>query len=140
MTLSNYRTSLIFLILTIVYSISFLVTYADSGTKLNSTVDSSQVQNVTIQKTLGTANFSNIKCSQGPDHILLEGQFHNGDVAYKVIFLRMLIFDQTGNLITTGNGYIADIKPHEIKNFNAITRFNGDFSLCDIQIDNAIPK
>lgn len=135
-----FRTSIAFSISTILYIASFLLVYADSGNDSNSTMPISQLQNATMQQMPDATNFSDIKCSKGLGHVLLEGQFHNGDIAYKVIFLRMSIFDQTGNLLTTGNGYISDIKPHEIKNFNAITRFNGDFSSCDIQIDNAIPK
>jgi hypothetical protein len=85
-------------------------------------------------------SFSNVTCSEGIGNVLLTGQFNNNDTFYKVIFLKMLILDRNGHVLSMGNGYISDAKPHEIKNFNAITRFSSDFSSCLIQIDNVIPK
>ncbi len=117
----------------------FFVSYAYSDNDLSSPTNNPYSSNTISQMTNGT-NFSNVKCSGGLNHVLLEGVFHNGIIAYKVIFLRMMIFDKTGTLLAMGSGYIADIKPHEIKDFNAIARFNGNFTSCNIQIDNAIPK
>lgn len=140
-TYTNFLISFAFLISCTICITSFLSAHAtDSGNDSNSVTDNSQIQNVSMKQISNATNFSNIKCSKGLDHVLLEGQFHNGDIAYKVIFLRMSIFDETGSLLTTGSGYISDVKPHEIKDFNAITRFNGNFSSCTVQIDNAIPK
>ena len=87
-----------------------------------------------------TFSFSNIICTEGIGNVLLIGQFNNNDTFYKVIFLKMLIHDKNGQVIATGNGDISNIKPHETKIFNAITRFSGNFSSCTIQIDNAISK
>lgn len=71
---------------------------------------------------------------------MLTGQYTNGDTPYRVIFLKMLVLDENGHTIATGNGNISDIGVHEIKTFNAITRFSGNFSSCTVQIDNSIPK
>jgi hypothetical protein len=71
---------------------------------------------------------------------MLTGQYTNGDTPYKVIFLKMLVLDKNGHTIATGNGNIPDIGAYEIKTFNAITRFSGNFSSCTVQIDNSIPK
>lgn len=107
----------------IFYIIPLLEAYGDSGTT-NSSAHS----------------FSNITCSEGIGNVLLIGQFNNNDTFYRVIFLKMLIHGKNDQILTTGNGYISDIKPHETKIFNSITRFNGNFSSCTIQIDNVISK
>jgi hypothetical protein len=96
--------------------------------------DSSGTTNSTIQ------SFSNFSCTKGIGNVMLTGQYTNGDTPYRVIFLKMLLFDENGHTIATGYGNIPDIGAHEIKTFNAITRFSGNFSSCTVQIDNAIPK
>lgn len=120
--------------------ITYLAAYADSGDNSNSAIVSMKVKNTTIQSLLNVTIFSDMKCSKGLEHVLLEGKFHNGNTAYNVVFLKMSIFDKTGRVLATGSGYVHDVKSYEIKNFNAISRFNGNFSSCDVQIDNAIPK
>lgn len=136
----NYFSSGTFLIASVIYLVSFLTAYADSGNNLNTTDNNSYLQNETIPQMPNGTSFSNVKCNSGLGHVLMIGQFHNGDIGYRVIFLRMSIFDKHGSLLGGGNGYIFDVKPHETKSFDAITRFNGNFSSCGIQIDNAIPK
>jgi hypothetical protein len=116
-------TNYIFFIISLLYITSLSWVYGDSGTTVSSSY-----------------NFSNVTCSEGIGNVLLTGQFNNNDTFYKVIFLKMLILDKNGHVLAMGNGYISDVKPHEIKIFNAITRFNSDFSSCSVQIDNVIPK
>ena len=113
----------IFLIISLFYIISLSEAYGDSGPTV-----------------LSTYSISNVTCSQGIGNVFLIGQFNNNDTFYRVIFLKMLIHDKNGNVLATGNGNISDIKPHETKIFNAITRFSGTFHSCTIQIDNAISK
>ena len=105
------------------YVISLSEAYGDSGTTNSPSY-----------------SFSNTTCSKGIGNVLLTGQFNNNDTFYRVIFLKMLIHDKDGHVLATGNGNISDIKPHETKIFNAITRFSGNFSSCTIQIDSVIPK
>lgn len=96
--------------------------------------DSAESTNSAIQ------SFSNFTCTKGIGSVVLTGQYTNGDIPYKVIFLKMLLLDENGHTVATGNGNISAIGAHEIKAFNAIARFNGNFSSCTVQIDNAIPK
>ena len=118
-----FPTSSIFLIISLFYIISLSEAYGASETPISSTY-----------------NFSNVTCSEGIGNVLLIGQFNNNDTFYRVIFLKMLIHDKNDNVLATGSGYISDIKPHETKTFNAITRFSSTFSSCTIQIDNTISK
>ena len=85
-------------------------------------------------------NFGNFTCTAGIGNIFLTGQFSNGDIHYMVIFLKMLVLDKNGQILSTGYGNISDVKPHEIKEFSAVARFSGSFSSCMIQVDSAIPK
>lgn len=113
----------IFFIVLFFYILSLSEAYGDSGTTNSSSY-----------------SFSNITCSEGIGNVLLIGQFNNNDTFYRVIFLKMLIQGKDGQVLATGNGNISDVKPHETKIFNAITRFSGDFSSCTIQIDSVIQK
>ena len=113
----------IFFIISLLYNILLSEVYGDSETIVSHTF-----------------SFSNITCTGGIGNVLLIGQFNNNDTFYRVIFLKMLLHDKNGQILATGNGNISNIKPHETKAFNAITRFSGNFSSCTIQIDNTIPK
>ncbi|HZS74507.1 MAG TPA: FxLYD domain-containing protein [Candidatus Nitrosotalea sp.] len=117
-------TSLVFLVLFSSYMGSVPWIQADSSGTTNSTIQS----------------FSNFTCAREIGSVMLTGQYTNGDTPYKVIFLKMLVLDKNGHTIATGNGNIPDIGAYEIKTFNAITRFSGNFSSCTVQIDNLIPK
>ena len=117
-------TSLVLLALFSSYMESIPGIHADSAGTTNSTIQS----------------FSNFTCTKGIGNVMLTGQYTNGDTPYRVIFLKMFLLDEKGHTIATGNGNISDIGAHEIKIFDAITRFSGNFSSCTVQIDNAIPK
>ena len=121
----SYFLSINFVFFTIssFYAISFSEAYGYSGTTNSSSY-----------------SFSNITCSEGIGNVLLIGQFNNNDTFYRVIFLKMLIHGKDGQVLATGNGNISDIKPHETKIFDAITRFSGNFTSCAIQIDSVIPR
>lgn len=116
-------TNSIFFIISLLYITSLSEVYGDSGTTVSPTF-----------------SFSNVTCTEGIGHVLLIGQFNNNGTFYRVIFLKMFIQDRNGQVLAAGSGNISDIKPHETKIFNAITRFSGSFSSCTIQVDNAIPK
>ena len=101
---------------------------------------SQEVWGDSSETTTPTQSFSNFTCTAGIGNVLLTGQFTNGDTPYKVIFLKMLVLDQNGHTISTGNGNISNIKAHDTVTFSAIARFSGNFSSCTVQIDSAIPK
>lgn len=113
----------IFIIISLLYIPSILEAYGDSGTTVSPTF-----------------SFSNVTCTNGIGNVLLIGQFNNNGTFYRIIFLKILVHDTNGHDLATGYGNISDIKPHETKMFNAVTRFSGNFSSCEIQVDNVIPK
>ncbi|HET6458249.1 MAG TPA: hypothetical protein VFG24_05175 [Nitrosopumilaceae archaeon] len=84
--------------------------------------------------------FGNVGCSHGTGYALMTGQYTSGVISYKVIFLQMSLLDNAGHVLATGNGLVSDIDANTTKSFNAIARFNGNFTSCTIQTDNAIPK
>jgi hypothetical protein len=87
-----------------------------------------------------SGGFSNVECSQGSGYTLMTGQYTAGDVAEKVVFLKMSLLDSTGHVLAIGNGDVSDIAAHETKSFNAIARFNDNFASCTVQVDTTIPK
>ena len=84
--------------------------------------------------------FSNVECGKGTSYALMTGQYTGGSIPNKVIFLKLILLDSTGNVLATGNGHISDVGAHETKSFNAIVRYDKDFTSCQIQIDASIPK
>ena len=97
-------------------------------------------QNTTYSETNPIQGFSNIVCKSGYQYVQMTGQYTAGDISYKVIFLRMILLDNNGNVIAKGFGFVDDIDAHKTKTFNAIARYPSTFSSCIIQIDSTIPK
>ncbi|WP_268543906.1 hypothetical protein [Candidatus Nitrosotenuis cloacae] len=84
--------------------------------------------------------FANVLCSREFGYGLLVGEYTNGNVPHRVIFLKMMLLDGAGNILGTGNGAIYDIDAYHTKIFNAIARHRADFDSCSIQITKAIAK
>jgi hypothetical protein len=103
------------------------------------------IQNTTLStyyKTIDepVVGFSNMTCYSGFDYVEMTGQYTAGNTSYKVIFLRMALLDDIGNVIAIGTGHVYGVDAHKTTTFNAITRYDSTFSSCTIQIDSAIPK
>ena len=87
-----------------------------------------------------STGFSNIQCGKGTSYALMIGQYTAGNIPYRTIFLKMMLLDSAGHVLTTGNGHISDIGAYETKSFNAIARYDKDFTSCQVQVDTSIPK
>ncbi|MBI3639502.1 MAG: hypothetical protein HY223_04215 [Thaumarchaeota archaeon] len=87
-----------------------------------------------------STGFSNIQCGKGTSYALMIGQYTGGSIPYRTIFLKMMLLDSAGHVLTTGNGHISDIGAYETKSFNAIARYDKDFTSCQVQVDTSIPK
>lgn len=84
--------------------------------------------------------FSNTQCNQGAKHVEMIGKYTNGNTAYQVVALRMVLLDTEGEILATGSGTISNIGPHETRYFNVITRYDADYVSCHIQVESTIPK
>ncbi len=87
-----------------------------------------------------TEGFSGIACIQGYNYVQMTGRYTNGDVPYSVIFLRLSLTNNAGDVVSTGSGIISNINAHQTKFFDAIAIYSRNFTSCDIQIDSAIPE
>jgi hypothetical protein len=84
--------------------------------------------------------FSGMVCTQGYKYVQMTGRYTNGDIPYSVIFLRLSLTNNVGDVVATGSGIISHINAHQTKFFDAIAIYSGNFTTCDIQIDSAIPE
>lgn len=116
----------------ILYSSLAVLLYATSITAAHA----DQPDNMTISM----KNFGNVTCAGGIGNVLLTGYYTNNNTSYMVIFLKVLLHDAQGHVLAVGSGHISDVKPHQTKAFNAIARFTGNFTSCNIVVDSAIPR
>lgn len=86
-----------------------------------------------------TEGFSGMVCTQGYKYVQMTGRYTNGNTPYSAMFLRLSLTDDKGDVVATGSGIISNINAHQTKFFDAIAIYSGNFTSCDIQIDNAIP-
>jgi hypothetical protein len=98
---------------------------------LNMSIPSSQLR---------VEGFSNMQCNRGFNHVEMIGRYTNGDTPYQIIALRLLLLDDSGEILATGSGMISNVGPHETKYFNAIARYHADFASCDVQVESKILK
>jgi hypothetical protein len=84
--------------------------------------------------------FSNTQCNRGHKHVEMTGKYTNGDTAYQIVALRVVLQDADGGIVATGAGIISNIGPHETRYFNAVIRYDSDFASCHVEVENVLLK
>ncbi len=132
--------ALLFITLLLVPTFSRSVLAVSSQTGMTSAIQNTTLTLYNKTSSEPVEGFSNMTCKNGYQYVLMTGQYTAGNTSYNVIFLRMTLLNDNGQIIATGTGFVENVDAHKTKTFNAITRFDSSFSSCTIQIDSAIPK
>lgn len=94
----------------------------------------------TTEQSKTPEGFSNTQCNRGHKHVEMTGKYTNGDTAYQIVALRVVLQDADGEIVATGAGIISNIGPHETRYFNAVIRYDSDFASCHVEVENVLLK
>jgi len=84
-------------------------------------------------------DFSGVLCKKQNNIVTLSGDYTNDGVYYQAVFLKLLIFDDLGNVIGTGIAKIVDVTPKDLKDFSVSTPYKGKINSCLVMIDSRFP-
>ena len=80
--------------------------------------------------------FSGVLCKKQNNIVTLSGDFTNDETYYKIIFFKLLLFDDYGNVVAEGLSKIVDVAPKEFRHFSVSTPYKGKMNSCLVMIDS----
>ena len=81
-------------------------------------------------------NFSGVVCKRQNNIVTLSGDYSNEDQYYNTIFFKLLVFDELGNVVTTGISKMVDVTAKEFRGFSVSTPFEGKMNSCFVMVDS----
>ena len=84
-------------------------------------------------------DFSGVLCKKQNNIVTLSGDYTNDGVYYQAVFLKLLIFDDLGNVVGTGIAKIVDVTPKDLRDFSVSTPYKGKINSCLVMIDSRFP-
>jgi len=84
-------------------------------------------------------SFSGVVCKKQNNIVTLSGDYSNEDQYYNTIFFKLLVFDELGNVVTTGISKMVDVTAKEFRGFSVSTPFEGRMNSCFVMVDSKFP-
>ena len=86
-------------------------------------------------------DFTGLLCKQQNNIVTLIGDYtNNDDVFYDSIFFKLLVFDDFGNVVTTGISKTVDVASKEFRHFSVSAMHKGDLNHCLVLVDSKFSK
>ena len=85
-------------------------------------------------------NFSGVVCKKQNNIVTLSGDYTNDGVYYQDVFLKLLLFDDLGNVVDTGIAKMVDVTPNDFRHFSVSTPYKGKINSCLVMIDSRFPQ
>ncbi len=83
---------------------------------------------------------SGVTCKKHNSIVTLSGDYTNDDYYYDAIFLKLLVFDDLGKVVSTGLSKIVDVVPKEFRHFSVSTPHTEKMNSCSVIIDSKFSK
>ncbi len=85
-------------------------------------------------------NFTGVLCKRQNNIVTLSGDYTNEAEHYDVVFFKLLVFDELGNVVSTGMSKIVDVTPKEFRDFSVSTPFGGKINNCLVMVESKFSK
>jgi hypothetical protein len=85
-------------------------------------------------------NFTGVLCKRQNNIVTISGDYTNEDEHYNVVFFKLLVFDELGNVVSTGISKIVDVSPKQFRDFSVSTPFGGKINNCFVMVDSKFSK
>ncbi len=85
-------------------------------------------------------NFTGVVCKRQNNIVTLSGDYTNEDEHYDVVFFKLLVFDELGNVVSTGMSKIVYVTPKEFRDFSVSTPFGGKITNCLVMVESKFSK
>ena len=85
-------------------------------------------------------SFSGVVCKKQNNIVTLSGDYTNDGSDYQAVFLKLLIFDDLGNVVDAGIAKIVDVTQNDFRHFSVSTPYKGKINSCLVMIDSRFPQ
>jgi hypothetical protein len=84
--------------------------------------------------------FSGIICKKQNNIVTLSGDYTNDDYFYQAVFFKLLLFDDSGNVVNIGMAKIVDVVPEDLRHFSVSIPHKDKINSCLIMVDSKFKK
>lgn len=84
--------------------------------------------------------FSGIICKKQNNIVTLSGDYTNDDYFYQAVFFKLLLFDDSGNVVNIGMAKIVDVVPEDLRHFSVSVSHKDKINSCMIMVDSKFKK
>jgi hypothetical protein len=84
--------------------------------------------------------FSGVTCKKQNNIVTLSGDYINDDYFYQVVFFKMLLFDDSGNVADIGIAKIVDVARKDLRHFSISVPYKYEVRSCLVMIDSKFQK
>ncbi len=81
-------------------------------------------------------NFSGVVCRQQNNIVTFSGDYSNEDEYFYVIFFKLSLYDDYGDVVETGLSKITDVSPKELRHFEVSAPYYEKFNHCLVIVDS----
>jgi hypothetical protein len=80
--------------------------------------------------------FSGVLCKKQNNIVTLSGDYTNEGIYYYTVFFKLILFDEFGNVVSSGLSKIVDVTPKDFRNFSVSTPYKGNIDQCLVMVDS----
>jgi len=84
--------------------------------------------------------FSGVTCKKQNNIVTLSGDYTNDDYFYQAVFFKMLLFDDSGNVVDIGIAKIVDVPRDDLRHFSISVPYKDRINSCLVMIDSKFQK
>jgi len=84
--------------------------------------------------------FSGIICKKQNNIVTLSGDYTNDDYFYQTVFFKLLLFDDSGNVVDIGIAKIVDVTREDFRHFSISVPYKDKINSCLVMVDSKFQK
>jgi hypothetical protein len=84
--------------------------------------------------------FSGIICKKQNNIVTLSGDYTNDDYFYQTVFFKLLLFDDSGNVVDIGIAKIVDVTREDFRHFSISVPYKDKINNCLVMVDSKFQK
>jgi len=93
------------------------------------------VSSINFYESKYSDEFSGVLCKKQNNIVTLSGDFTNDSIYYDVLFFKLLLFDDFGDVVATGLSKMVDVASKEFRHFYVSAPYEGKINHCLVMVD-----
>jgi hypothetical protein len=94
------------------------------------------VSSMKFYESIYNDEFSGVLCKKQNNIVTLSGDYTNEGIYYYTVFFKLILFDEFGNVVSSGLSKIVDVTPKDFRNFSVSTPYKGNIDQCLVMVDS----